>query len=161
MWSAAAPAALGYRRRGLLSRCKPKSVSHGGWPLRGYELSVAELLSQARAPALHGDYWIAAYLAERDLEDRDFDSLPAGFFAFADFFRGNLYSNSAIRTFLPLNFTPSISSRKRWSRPPSPGIAILPPAATTRCQGSPCDWLNVRTTCRAPPGKPAARAIAP
>lgn len=83
------------------------------------------------------------------------------FFFFAALFFGNLYSNSAIRTFRPLNFTPSISRRKRWSRACSPGVAILPPDATIRCQGSPCESRSTRTTSRAPRGRPAASPIAP
>jgi len=70
-------------------------------------------------------------------------------------------SHSCIFTREPLKRTPSASRRRRCSKPDSAGKAILPPAATTRCHGNPCDCRNAHTTCRAAPGKPAARATAP
>src|ERR1700688_1976918 len=38
---------------------------------------------------------------------------------------------------------------------------IFPPAPTTRCHGRPRAPRNAQTTCRARPGKPAARATSP
>jgi hypothetical protein len=78
------------------------------------------------------------------------------FFDFA-----NTNSHSAIRTRLPEKDTPSDSSRILCSKPASPGRAMRPPAATTRCQGRPFACRKAQTTWRAAPGKPAALATAP
>jgi hypothetical protein len=43
----------------------------------------------------------------------------------------------------------------------SPRSLIAPPAPTIRCQGTSNEPRSAATTCRAAPGKPAARAIAP
>lgn len=74
---------------------------------------------------------------------------------------GNLYSQSFISTFLPRNRTPSLSSRKRCSKPSSPGREILPPEPITRCHGSPLTWRRTCATCRAQRGYPAAAAMPP
>jgi hypothetical protein len=65
------------------------------------------------------------------------------------------------RTRPPRKVTPSILSRRRCSWPSSPVKAIRPPAATTRCQGSPVPAYNALTVKRAAPGNPAASATWP
>jgi hypothetical protein len=67
----------------------------------------------------------------------------------------------SIRTFPLRKLTPSTSSRTRCSRPSSPARAMRPPAATTRCHGSPSDRWRAQTVSRAARGKPAARATSP
>jgi hypothetical protein len=57
--------------------------------------------------------------------------------------------------------TPSATSRRRCSRPASPGREIRPPAPTTRCHGNPLPRCNAHTVSRAAPRKPAASATAP
>jgi hypothetical protein len=59
---------------------------------------------------------------------------------------GNLYSHSLMRTREPLNSTPSACSRIRCSKPCSPGKAIRPPEAMTRCQGRACPCRKAQTT---------------
>src|SRR5260370_25720837 len=51
--------------------------------------------------------------------------------------------------------------RSRCSMAESPRNLISPPAPSTRCQGSPKQRLKTAATCRAAPGYPAARAMAP
>ena len=77
------------------------------------------------------------------------------------FDRANTNSHFSIRTRLPENGTSSASRRILCSNPASPGRAMRPPAATTRCQGRPFACRKAHTTCLAAPGKPAALATAP
>jgi len=51
--------------------------------------------------------------------------------------------------------------RNLCSAPLSPGSLIAPPEPRTRCHGNPGTCRRTRTTWRAAPGQPAARATAP
>lgn len=72
-----------------------------------------------------------------------------------------VHSWRSIRTRRPRNETPSSRRRRRCSSPSSPGSAIRPPAATTRCQGSAFPLRRAHTVMRAPPGAPPASATSP
>ena len=73
----------------------------------------------------------------------------------------NLYSHCFMSTRRPRKRTPSASNRSRCSTAGSPRSLISPPAPRTRCQGNPNPRRKTAATCRAAPGKPAARAIPP
>jgi hypothetical protein len=73
----------------------------------------------------------------------------------------NLYSWWSISTRRPRKITPSDCRRKRCSKPELPPSLISPLAPRTRCHGRSRAVRNTAATCRAPWGKPAARAIAP
>ena len=81
-----------------------------------------------------------------------------------DLFYRKRWEARSMRMRAPEKGTPSASRRSRCSRPEGPGNRILPPAPTTRCQGTRAARgapRKAHTTCRAVPGKPAARATCP
>ncbi len=66
-----------------------------------------------------------------------------------------------ISTRAPRKVTPSMRKRNLCSAAFSPHSLIAPPEPTTRCQGNPGTSRKMRTTWRAAPAQPAARAMAP